>query len=296
MKKMNSIISIVVIVMLVFSGTSVFANDFIFDYKYGLEKYLNCKTDNDVIGNTRISDQANITSDEYIKLLLENNVKFEIKDIYYKETSSEQLEFKNSNDIVEIDGISYEKTNEVVIRNSLPLTMSDVKGDIRIRQINESTSREIDSINDMYENLAQVSILALVGYAHPVIGFITSLASTIPYSPEVYGWIVSKTTNFYYYTNVWHEVYDFVGYVPMVITESRRTNVKYAQDVTNKNTGETTGTSDFYQAVYYEYSMFYGKLTRNLEEAEARYNAGLKTPNIYRYYSGLVIDNTNILP
>lgn len=138
--------------------------------------------------------------------------------------------------------------------------------------------------------------MTLIGYTHPLAGFVTALQSLFPYSPQEYGWVSSKTTNQYYYTNVWHEVYDIVGFIPMVITESRRTNVNYSQDVINRYTGKSTSNHKWYQGVYYEYSIYYGQLTRNLNQATSMYNAGLRNPEVYHYSTGLVINNTSILP
>jgi hypothetical protein len=287
--------------MMVFSlaCTPIFANETASNS--GFDKYLNLKGENNKLDiqserNIGWKSNSNLDSDEYIQMLLNEGIKFEVKDTYYKKADFKMISMASSEDLVELNGKKYVKVDEKVTINKFPVSLAASQGDTRIREVTESSTQVIDSLADDFDQFITGSIFVLASYAHPVGGFVSSLATLFPYNQEEYGWVRAEVLNAYYYTNVWHEVYDIVGYIPMVITESRRTNVKYEQNVTNKYTGASDTEYKWYQAVYYEYSMYYGELTRNLNEAENRYNAGLRNPQIYRYYTGTVIDNTSKLP
>lgn len=293
MKKVNRTLRIFIVILIIFSLNSmpIFASEQ--KTHNAFDKYLDSKSDNNTLTKTT---QDNLDSDEYIQLLLDEGINFEVKDVYYKKADLKTLNSVNKKDIIELSGEKYVITNEIVTINSLPEVSIQSQGDTRVRQVIEGSTQQIDSLSDDIEQFLQGSIMVLIGYSHPVMGFVTSLAGLFPYPQEEYGMVNAEVTNQYYYTNVWHEVYDLVGFIPMVITESRRTNVKYEQNIINKYTGASHTEYKWYQGVYYEYSMYYGQLTRNLEEASNMYNAGLRNPEVYRYDTGRVIDNTSILP
>lgn len=302
MKKIKSTTSRVIVMILLFSliCTPIFAdqpnNPSVFDQYLTSKGYNVNSTTTKQENDSTLVQKGNLNSNEYIKILIDKGINFEVKDIYYKK--ADQIEPNNikNNVIVDINGEKYVKVKEVVTVNALPAVASNVSGDTRVREVNEGSTQQIDSLSDDFDQFIDGVIMALVGYTHPVMGFVADLAGLFPYPTEQYGWVSAEVTNQYYYTNVWHEVFDFVGFIPMVITESRRTNVKYEQNVINKNTGKSSTQYKWYQAVYYEYSIYYGQLTRNLTEALNMYNAGLRNPEVYRYYTGRVIDNTDILP
>jgi len=302
MKKFNSKISLILVVILLCSltNTLTFAdelnNSSIFD------QYLISKGYSDNLPvvmhekNTTSIEKGNLKSDEYIQMLLDKGISFEVKDIYYRKVNQKNLDKLITNDVIDIYGEKYIKINEVTEVNRSPQLLAYIQGDTRVRQVTAGSSQKVGSLSDNYNQFIQGSIMALIGYSHPVFGFVTAMSGLFPYSPEQYGKVSAEVLNTYAYTNVWHEVYDLVGFVPMVITESRRTNVTYTQSVVNKNTGKTTTNHTDYQGVKYEYSIYYGQLTRNLTQALNMYNAGLRNPEVYYYYTGTVIDNSHVLP
>ncbi len=170
------------------------------------------------------------------------------------------------------------------------------QGDTNIREVYNGSFQQIDSREDNYEQFASGSIFALASYLHPLMGFITSLAGLFPYPVEQYGWVSAVTTNSYFYTNVWYEVYDIYGFIPMVITESRDTDVNYSQKVINKLNGYTSTKDKTFNGIYYEYSQNFGYHSVNLAQAVSMYNAGLRTTEVYQYWSGRVVDYTYLLP
>lgn len=302
MKKNKSIISMILVVVLLFSltCTSIFAGEP--DNTSVFAQYLTSKGYNDNLTTTIQEDGSTsveknkLNSDEYIQELIDKGIKFEVKDTYYKKADKMKLDEQKNKDVIDIDGEKFVKVEEVVTVNAMPAVAAYAQGDTRLRIVNQGGTQVVGSLSDYFNQFFVGSITALVGYSHPVGGFLTAIIGLFPFSPEEYGWISATTTNQYYYTNNWYEVYDFVGFIPMVITESRRTNVIYDQKVLNKYTGDSESRSATYQGVYYEYSVYYDNYSYCFTSAINMYNAGLRNPDVWQYYTGSVTDRTYLLP
>ncbi len=304
---MKKIISLT-LVFLIIANTIVFAdsnknNNTLDEFIYVNEIDINCS-------------RSNFTSNDFIDFLLINNYNFKVKDTYYQKIKKNDV-LKPDQNTIELDGQLYiisrtKITDSIELTSSIdnqqseynePLTQDveieplSLQGDTRLREIYDiSGSVSIDTKSGLYESIITQSILVIIGLSHPVGNFISSLASAIPFPTSYYGNVVITTVNSYYDTIVYHEVYDMVGFIPMVITESRRTNMTVHEDVTHKDTGANGTTSKLYNGLKYQYSLYWNELTRNLNEAVARYNAGFRNPKKYSYNTGLVIDNSAMLP
>lgn len=291
LRRVGVLCILICIFSMVFSSNFVYANEVVDQDLSNLGQYLK-------------SQQINITnsvnSDGYIKYLMENDVDFEIIDSYYEKINTEDIEKNEGQGILYLNGNAYMKSHVSNTRNSIPKSLNNKNGDFRVREVKSSYYNiQVDFKNGLYQNLAKQSISiigGLAGKSHPLVGFIMAAASQIPYSESEYGWMNTTIKNNYVYSDVWHEVYDNRDFTAMVITESRKTNIIFYEDVTNKNTGSVKSALKNYNNIYYQYSKYFGQLTRNTQEALNRYRAGITFPNVYRYNTGTSIDNTHLLP
>ena len=304
MEKNKSAISMIIVVILLFSltGAPIFADEP--KSTSALGEYLASKGYNDTSSTTMIENDSTsakkekLSSDGYIQTLIDKGIKFEVKDKHYKKADKMKPDELKNKEVIDINGEKYVKVKETLTVNAMPVVevAAYAQGDTNIREVTNNSFQTIDSLEDNYEQFASGFIFALAGYSHPVSGFITALAGLFPYPVEQYGWVLATTTNQYYYTNVWYEVYDIYGFIPMVITESRQTNVNYNQKVVNKLNGYPTTKDKWFTGIYYEYSYNFGYHSLNLAQAVNMYNAGLRTTEVYQYWTGGVVDNTYLLP
>lgn len=240
----------------------------------GFEQYLTLQ---DTSNRALMKNKKSLSSDAYIQYLKDKGIKFEVTDTYY--TSNGKI------------------AETLIGKNMAPTKAAKAALKTRAREVKEYSSRQnVDKVSNTVQNLVSYSIGILVGKTHPVIAFIYETSNIFAIPKEDIGNTRTETFNYYIYTNVWHEVYSTYGYIPMVINESRRTNLDVYTAITNKRNNTTKSRTKTYNNIYIEYSLYYGKIVRNLQEAENRYNAGLRDPEIYRYNSGSVSNNTSILP
>lgn len=277
---------------IIFSNNYSYANEMHVDENNYLGKYIESKESN--------KDDYPMNSDEYIQFLIDNKIDFEITDLYYKKIEDINMTGNTIQNMLQLNGDYYIESKVKTAKNSIPGLYRYNDGELRVREVKYSL---FDVPVDFKEGSLQImkgtaiSVLSgVLSKTHPLIGFILFVADQIPYSEPEYGWISSTVKNNHVDSNVWHEVYDGRDFTVMVITESRMTNVIYNQSVTNKNTGFVTSVAEDFNGIYYQYSIYFGQLTRNLQEALNRYNAGITFPNLYRYSTGTFIDNSIILP
>ena len=110
MKKFNSKISLILVVILLFSLTCTLTfadesnNSSIFN------QFMNSKgySDNLTIThekNTVSIEKNNLKSDEYIQMLVDKGITFEIKDSYYRKVNQKNLDKLITNDVIDIYGV-----------------------------------------------------------------------------------------------------------------------------------------------------------------------------------------------
>lgn len=274
MFKSKKIIALMIITILSISQISSFAAVAPNVSKSGFEEYCSLQNSNKISAK---SIKKDFNSDDYIKYLTEKGIKFEVTDKYYS----------NSGKIV----------GTISSKNIEPKRLVKAGLVTRAREVKEYSSREqVDQVADTAKNLVTYVIGILAEKAHPAIAFINNVGSIFGIKKEDMGDTRIVTYNYYIYNNVWHEVNSTYGYIPMVITQSRRTNLDVYTAITNKKNNRTESTTQAYNNVCNEYSMYYGNIVRNLQEAENRYNAGLRDPEIYNYNSGTIVHNLVTLP
>lgn len=298
MKKRLSLLLVVILLLTNTMGVSA-KNHEDNDNNYGFETYL--EDNSFAIKSNNDKNNGVLNSDDYIRLLLREGIEFEVKDTYYTLADSESSYGYEISEIETIDGLNYVKTNEIITKNQLPesnLTVNYVTpSDVRLREVVESDYRiKVDSKSGIYSVLASTTAIVLIGLKFTLAAAILSFADALYIPYDNIGYTTVDIWNYYRPVSVWHEVYDVVGYIPMVIIETRRTNVKYEYTMVDEDTSQLSASSSVYNGVMYEYGLYFNELTRNLNEAAARYNAGLRNPQIYLYNTGLVIDNSSMLP
>lgn len=202
----------------------------------------------------------------------------------------------------ELGDTKYLQIAEVITTNGMsaeaqPLT----SGAVRLTEVQPVfySEVEIDRQHNTYATLAGRLIIVLAGMSWPIISFVDALVSSIPFPTTVYGNIVAITQNAFVKFSQWYEVQNSQGnWSPFVVTESRRTNVAFVQNVTRRVAPwDMVSASSVHNNARNQHSPRWGAHTLNFQDAQLRYQLGWGV-QVYRWSDagGTIVNNPSVFP
>jgi|GEM_PF-4339435 len=273
---MKKRISLLLVLMLIFSSISISYASLKDENLRVFDKYMNEKQHS----NTRYNSR------EYIQKLINSGVDFEVTVTYYDLSDQSAKNVSKSRMI---------KTHSITSKNTMPF--SKASGDFSTTEISHDSLEEtVDTESAIGERILGLFIKTAVSKSHPLGGIVVSALDLSSTPQERWGRVSVESKKSYRYSDVWYEIDTGNGPTAMVITESRRTNIIFLVAVVDKLTGRLESETDDYNCVKLEYSRYFGDFIRNRNEAIDRYNMGYGNPRVYGYTTGEVIDNSHIIP
>jgi len=200
------------------------------------------------------------------------------------------------------DTEGYSQIADVVAINEITAYSQPLMGgSVRLTEVQPVvySQIEIERQHNTYATLAGELITVLTGLRWPIISFVDALMGSIPFPTTVSGNVVAITSHTFVGLSQWYEVQNSQGnWSPFVVTESRRTNVTFTQQVTRLvSPWDTSVASSVHNSARHQYSPRWGAHTLNFQDAHLRYQIGWGL-QVYRWSDpgGTIVYSPSVFP